>query len=92
MDQISPDIEQWLLMDAKVRSRWRNVCQHVGLAEYVFKIEREKNNMEMVLVMWKEKKPDTYTVNMLKTVLAVEVCLLFIHAKNVTLNIHISYT
>ena len=34
---------------------------------------REKDKLEMVLRMWREKKPDTYNVRMLKTVLAAEV-------------------
>ena len=33
----------------------------------------EKKKLEMLLRMWKEKRPDTFTVECLKTVLAAEV-------------------
>ena len=48
---------------------------------------REKDKLEMLLRMWKEKKPDTYTVSMLKTVLAAEV-----NVKSVNMNMNVLHT
>jgi hypothetical protein len=58
----------------------------LSLSEYIGDIEcwrgggrirrrgwREKDKLEMLLRIWKEKKQDTYYVSVLKTVLAKEV-------------------
>eukprot|EP00092_Neocalanus_flemingeri_P000413 GFUD01000440.1.p1 GENE.GFUD01000440.1~~GFUD01000440.1.p1 ORF type:complete len:411 (-),score=125.59 GFUD01000440.1:30-1262(-) len=86
MDQITPDIEQWLLADQKVLSKCRNIARRLGLtqAQCVLDVEcwgggggrkgrgGERFKLEMLLRMWKEKNPDTYNVRMLKTLLAAE--------------------
>ena len=84
---ITPDIIQWLLLDEKVVRKWRSFAWRLGLSECIADIEcgmggggrrrrrgwREKDKLEMLLRMWKEKKSDTYHINMMKTMLAEEV-------------------
>ena len=84
---ITPDIIQWLLLDEKVVRKWRSFAWRLGVSEYIADIEcgregvgrrrrrgwREKDKLEMLLRIWKEKKEDTYHIGMLKTVLAEEV-------------------
>ena len=84
---ITPDIIQWLLLDEKVVRKWRSFAWRLGLSEYIADIEcgrggggrrrrrgwREKDKLDMLLRIWKEKKEDTYHIGMLKTVLAEEV-------------------
>ena len=84
MCQITPDIEQWLVADRTVLSRWRNIARHVGIMECGVDMEQwgggrrrrgglERDKIEIVLRTWKEKKPDTYNIKMLKSVLSAEV-------------------
>ena len=85
MSMITADILQWLLLDKKVATQWRSFAWRLGLSEYILDIEcwrggggrrrgwREEDKLEMLLRMWKEKKPQTYHTDMLKTVLAEEV-------------------
>ena len=60
-------------------SRWRNIARLLDLAEDFQEIEirsfdvNERDKFEMLLRMWRERKPDTYNVRMLETVLAREV-------------------
>ena len=85
MCQITPDIEQWLVADRTVLSRWRNIARQVGIMECGVDMEQiggggrrggmERDKLEIVLRLWKEKKPATYTIKMLKHVLAAEVCM-----------------
>ena len=78
---ITPDIIQWLLLDRT----WRSFAWRLCLSEYIADIMcggsvggedggREKYKLEMLLRIWKEKKPDTYHISMLKTLLVEEVC------------------
>ena len=70
----------------QVVRKWRSLACRLSLSEYVVSIEcwrggggrrrrgwREEDKLEMLLRMWKEKKPLTYHTDMLKTVLAEEV-------------------
>ena len=69
----------------QVVSKWRSLAWRLGLVEFIVDIDcwrgggrirrrgREKDKLEMLLRMWKERKPDTYNIRMLKTVLAAEV-------------------
>ena len=84
---ITQDIIQWLLLDEKVVRKWRSFAWSLCLSEYIADIEcggrgggerrrrgwGEKDKLEMLLRMWKEKKADIYHISMLKTVLAEEV-------------------
>lgn len=87
---ISPDIEQWLLMDEKVVRKWRSLAFRLGLSEYILDIDcwrgggqasgvsrrrrgsREKDKMELLMKIWRETKPETYNIGILKTVLSAE--------------------
>ena len=64
--------------------KWKCLARRLGLREHIPAIDRsegfrgrrnmgEKKKLEMLLRVWKEKKPDTFTVECLKTVLAAEV-------------------
>ena len=71
--------------NSQVVGKWRSLAWRLGLVEFIVGIDcgrgggrrrrglREKDKLETLLRMWKEKKPDTYNVRMLKTVLAAEV-------------------
>eukprot|EP00091_Calanus_sinicus_P012639 TRINITY_DN28338_c0_g1_i1.p1 TRINITY_DN28338_c0_g1~~TRINITY_DN28338_c0_g1_i1.p1 ORF type:complete len:248 (+),score=52.99 TRINITY_DN28338_c0_g1_i1:143-886(+) len=84
MEQISPDIEQWLLQDTQVVSRWRNLARHLGLAECLLETEpqveamrsrrgwMEKDKLQMLLRTWKKKNPESYNIHTLKSILLAE--------------------
>ena len=76
------------MADRTVLSRWRNIARQVGIMECGVDMEQwegggrwgrrgwlERDKLEIVLRLWKEKKPDTYNIKMLKHVLAAEVCM-----------------
>jgi len=88
---ISPDIEQWLLMDEKVVRKWRSLAIRLGLSDYILDIDcwrggasaasgtsrrrrgsREKDKMELFMKVWRETKPELYTVTHLKALLSAE--------------------
>ena len=86
MCSLTMDIIQWLLLDEKLVRNWRSFAWRLGLSEHIVSIEcwrgekerrrrgwRDKDKLEMLLRMWKEKKPETYHTDMLKTALAEEV-------------------
>ena len=90
MCSLTMDIIQWLLLDEKLVRNWRSFAWRLGLSEYIVSIEcwrgekerrrrgwRDKDKLEMLLRMWKEKKPETYHTDMLKTALAEEVRTIF---------------
>ena len=90
MCSLTMDIIQWLLLDEKLVRNWRSFAWRLGLSEYIVSIEcwrgekerrrrgwRDKDKLEMLLRMWKEKKPETYHTDMLKTALAKEVMIIF---------------
>ena len=66
----------------QVSSKWKHFAHHLGLSEYISYINRselrrrgvgESEKMELLMRMWKEKKPDTFTIKRLLTILALEV-------------------
>ena len=66
----------------QVSSKWKHFAQHLGLGEYISNIDRkewrrrgvgESDKLESLMSMWKEKKPDTFTIERLLTILALEV-------------------
>ena len=86
MSSLTMDIIQWLLLDEKLVKNWRSFAWRLGLAENIVSIEcwkgrgqvrrrewSEREKLEMLLRLWKEKKPETYHTDMLKTALAEEV-------------------
>ena len=90
MCSLTMDIIQWLLLDEKLVRNWRSFAWRLGLSEHIVSIEcwrgekerrrrgwRDKDKLEMLLRMWKEKKPETYHTDMLKTALAKEVMIIF---------------
>jgi hypothetical protein len=70
----------------QVVRKWRSIAWRLSLSEYIAEIEcwrgrgrsrrrgrKDKDKLEMLLRIWNEKKQDTFSVSMLKTVLAKEV-------------------
>ena len=66
----------------QVSSKWKHFAHHLGLSEYISYIDKsgwrrrgvgESEKMELLVRMWKEKKPDTFTIKRLLTILALEV-------------------
>ena len=60
-------------------SRWRSIGRLLGLDDDLPGTEsrrgggEEKERVAVLLRLWRERRPDTYTVRMLETVLAREV-------------------
>jgi len=84
MEKISPDIEQWLLQDSQVVSKWRQLARLLDLDDCLLECQKwaegrrrrrgclEKDNMEMMLRAWKNKYPESYNILNLKSILLAE--------------------
>jgi len=85
MEEISPDIEQWLLQDTQVVNKWSLLARHIDLDGHLLHCQdmgdvgrkqrrgsRERNNLEMMLRAWKNKSPESYNIHTLKTILLAE--------------------
>jgi len=84
MEEISPDIEQWLLQDSQVVSRWRQLARLLDLDDCLLECQKweerrgrrrrwnEKDNMEMMLRGWRKKSPESYNILNLKSILLAE--------------------
>jgi len=84
MEKISPDIEQWLLQDSQVVSKWRQLARLLDLNDGLLECQKwaegrrrrrgclEKDNMEMMLRAWKNKYPESYNILNLKSILLAE--------------------
>jgi len=76
---ITPDIEQWLVADKKVVSRWRGIASLLGLLNNIEGEDEERKVFadevpdreifEDVLKVWKDKNPEGYNVKVLGYVL-----------------------
>ena len=66
----------------QVVSRWRSIGRLLGLPDALPGTEsrrgggEERERFAVMLRLWKERRPDTYSVGMLETVLAREVGIL----------------
>merc|ERR1712106_544741 len=79
-----PGIEQWLLLDSQVVSRWRSLARTLGLDDCLQDYQawgqgsrrrrgwRERDHLEMVLKAWKNNNPDSYNIQKLKSILLAE--------------------
>merc|ERR1712106_1155319 len=79
-----PGIEQWLLLDSQVVSRWRSLARTLGLGDCLQDCQawgqgrrrrrgwRERDNLEMVLQAWKNDNPHSYNIHTLKNILLAE--------------------
>jgi len=76
-NNISPDIQEWLLLDNQVCSSWIRLAVGLGLQHHVNKIVRQceahqrsdRHKLGQLIGLWRHDKPHLFTLDTLLTIL-----------------------